>query len=124
MILICSVSHLDALSSDIPSSKIVNSKNAEEEADLVVSSCSKCNLFFLSQAEFAAHKKLRSCSRRFTCRPCGKMYTRIQALVSHIVEADHGETVCSVCNFAVEEQKDMEVHIQRHAIDLSKVEIL
>ena len=52
------------------------------------------------------------------------MYTRVQALVAHIVEARHGETICSVCNFALEEQKDMELHIQRHAIDLSKVEML
>ena len=86
-----------------------------------ITSCTKCNLFFMSQAEFAAHKKLRACSRKFTCHSCGKMYTNVKLLVSHLVETKHGETVCSVCNFAVESQDDMNAHIQRHALDLSKV---
>ena len=86
-----------------------------------VSSCTKCNLFFMNQPELVAHKKLRSCSRKFTCQACGKIYTSVKLLVSHLVEAQHGETVCSVCNFAVEAQEDMENHIQRHATDLSKV---
>ena len=113
---------LGVLSAGTMSSKNVAPKSEEIDVD-VVSSCSKCNLFFMSQAEFVAHKKLRSCSRRFTCQSCGKMYTRIQPLVSHLIEAQHGERVCSVCNFAGETHGDMETHIQRHAIDLSKVEI-
>ena len=100
-------------------------KRLEEHSDSMdietITSCTKCNLFFMSQAEFAAHKKLRACSRKFTCHSCGKMYTNVKLLVSHLVETKHGETVCSVCNFAVESQDDMNAHIQRHALDLSKV---
>ena len=100
-------------------------KRLEEHGDSMdvetITSCTKCNLFFMSQAEFAAHKKLRACSRKFTCHSCGKMYTNVKLLVSHLVETKHGETVCSVCNFAVESKDDMNAHIQRHALDLSKV---
>ena len=86
-----------------------------------VSSCAKCNLYFMNQSELMAHKKLRTCSRKFTCQACGKLYTSVKLLVSHLVDAQHGGTVCSVCNFAVEALEDMENHIQRHALDLSKV---
>ena len=75
----------------------------------------------MSQSELVAHKKLRTCSRKFTCHACGKVCTSVKLLVSHLVETKHGGTVCSVCNFAVEALEDMETHIQRHALDLSKV---
>ena len=97
-------------------------KDGDEPFDLEkVSSCNKCNLFFMSDDELCAHKNLRNCSRKFVCQPCGKIHTSVRQLVSHLVEAQHGEIICSVCNFAVEVQEDMICHIQRHASDLSKV---
>ena len=91
------------------------------DAGMTVSSCAKCNLYFMKQSELVAHKKLRNCSRKFTCQGCGKIYASVKLLVSHLVEAQHGGSVCSVCNFTVEAQQDMSNHIQRHALDLSKV---
>ena len=99
-----------------------DSKNDDEPLDLEkVSSCSKCNLFFMSGDELHAHKSLHNCSRKFVCQPCGKICKSVRQLVSHLVEAQHGEIICSVCNFAAEVQDEMISHIQRHASDLSKV---
>ena len=75
----------------------------------------------MSPADLAKHKKLRRCSRKFTCQPCGKMFTKVQPLVSHLAETLHGGTVCSVCNFIVETQGELRNHTQRHAQDLTKV---
>ena len=104
-------------------SEDANRSGEEERMDVdTVSSCSKCNLYFMTQAEFMAHKKRRACSRKFSCQSCGKMFNSVKLLVSHLVEAQHGETICSVCNFAVDHHhEDMEIHIKRHALDLSKV---
>ena len=106
-------------------SEATDQENNEEAFDVgKVSSCIKCNLYFMNQDELLAHKKLRTCSRKFSCQLCGKIYTSVRQLVAHLVEAKHGEIICSVCNFAVEAKEEMDSHIQRHAADLSKVLIM
>ena len=91
-----------------------------KEVAMDVSICSKCNLFFMSKEEFISHRKLRTCSRKFTCQPCGSIFNRVQALITHLADVRHGETVCSVCHFAAESQSAQENHIRKHKEDLTR----
>ncbi len=51
-----------------------------------VSICCKCDLLFISKEEFMAHRMI-DCTRKFTCKTCGSMFTRVQALLEHLVRA-------------------------------------
>ena len=85
-------------------------KNAEDEAAMHCSICPQCNMLFISEEEFLAHTKVK-CARKLTCFTCGKFFTRVQMLAMHLTEVRHGETVCSICGFEGESQKDAEIHI-------------
>ncbi len=78
-----------------------------------VSFCRKCDLLFISKEEFVAHRML-DCTRKFTCRTCGSMFTRVQSLLDHLAEVRHGETICSVCMLALPSSTEMEAHLARH----------
>ena len=105
-----------------------------------LSICPQCNMLFVSREEFLAHTKAK-CARKITCFTCGKLFTRVQGLATHLVEVRHGETICSICGKSAvcllfcwfffclqffvyifsghegESQKDAEIHIRKHAID-------
>ena len=81
-----------------------------------LSICPQCNMLFVSREEFLAHTKAK-CARKITCFTCGKLFTRVQGLATHLVEVRHGETICSICGHEGESQKDAEIHIRKHAID-------
>merc|ERR1712020_415902 len=72
--------------------------------------CPQCNMLFVSEEEFLAHTKVK-CARKLTCYTCGKLFTRVQGLALHLTEVRHGETVCSICGYEGESQKDAEIHI-------------
>ena len=87
---------------------------ADEVMDLSI--CPQCNMLFVSREEFLAHTKAK-CARKLTCYTCGKLFTRVQGLATHLVEVRHGETICSICGHEGESQKDAEIHIRKHAMD-------
>ena len=72
--------------------------------------CPQCNMLFVSEEEFLAHTKVK-CARKLTCYTCGKLFTRVQGLALHLTDVRHGETVCSICGYEGESQKDAEIHI-------------
>ena len=80
----------------------------DEVMDL--SLCPQCNMLFVSREEFLAHTKAK-CARKLTCYTCGKLFTRVQGLATHLVEVRHGETICSICGHEGESQKEAEIHI-------------
>lgn len=86
------------------------------EASMNFSICPQCNMLFVSEEEFIAHTK-QKCARKLTCYTCGKLFTRVQGLALHLTEVRHGETVCSICGYEGESQKDAEMHIGKHAVD-------
>ena len=88
----------------------------ESQVKFDISSCHRCDLLFMSKEEFLGHRQL-NCSRKFTCKTCGAMFTKVQSLLEHLTEVRHGETLCSVCNFATESSTDMELHIGTHALE-------
>ena len=90
------------------------SRNADEVMDLSI--CPQCNMLFVSREEFLAHTKAK-CARKITCFTCGKLFTRVQGLATHLVEVRHGETICSICGHEGESQKDAAIHIRKHAMD-------
>lgn len=87
----------------------------QEENAMNISICPQCNMLFVSEAEFLAHTKLK-CARKLICYTCGKLFTRVQNLATHLTEVRHGETVCSICGFEGESQKDAELHIGKHIL--------
>lgn len=88
----------------------------EEESSMNLSICPQCNMLFVSEEEFLAHTKVK-CARKLTCYTCGKLFNRVQGLALHLTEVRHGETVCSICGYEGESQKDAEIHINKHAAD-------
>ncbi len=84
-----------------------------DDCKMDISFCRKCDLLFISKEEFLAHRML-DCTRKFTCKTCGSMFTRVQSLLEHLAEVRHGETICSVCLLALPSSVEMEAHLARH----------
>ena len=61
-----------------PAPEIVTEKSVD------LSFCQKCDLLFISKEEFLAHRSL-DCTRKFTCKTCGNMFTKVQELLAHLV---------------------------------------
>ena len=95
-----------------PPTTVIVSRNNEDnnEASMNMSICPQCNMLFVSKDEFLAHSKVK-CARKLTCYTCGKLFHRVQGLALHLVDVRHGETVCSICAYEGEAQKDAEIHI-------------
>ena len=74
---------------------------------------------FMSKEEFLSHRNSH-CSRRISCQTCAANFPRVQTLISHLIEVRHGEVDCSVCSFAAKSQKDLELHLKRHADVMDK----
>ena len=85
--------------------------------------CPQCNMLFVSEEEFIAHTK-QKCARKLTCYTCGKLFTRVQGLALHLTEVRHGETVCSICGYEGESQKDAEMHIGKLLQSFFKSQLL
>lgn len=84
-----------------------------DDCKMDISFCRKCDLLFISKEEFMAHRMV-DCTRKFTCKTCGSMFTRVQSLLEHLAEVRHGETICSVCLLALSSSLEMEAHLARH----------
>ncbi len=97
----------------------LQSKENLKDASMNFSLCPHCNVLFASQEEFSSHTK-NKCTRKLSCYTCGKLFNRVQALALHLTEIRHGETVCSVCGYEGESQKEAENHINKHAMDQEK----
>ncbi len=86
---------------------------SKDEIPMDFSICSKCDLLFISKEEYLAHAE-HNCARKFSCKACGAMFTRVQSLLEHLVEVRHGETVCSVCDHVTHSSQEMEQHVREH----------
>ena len=99
-----------------PATVIVSSTSGsvsnESSSAMNMSICPQCNMLFVSKDEFLAHTKVK-CARKLTCYTCGKLFNRVQGLALHLIEIRHGETVCSICGYEGESQKDAEMHISK-----------
>jgi len=92
-------------------SKLGFASKLKEES---LSFCHRCDLLFVSKEEYDAHKTL-GCSRKFTCRICGSMFSRVQFLLDHLAEVRHGETICSICpDFEAQTPQQFEEHLAKH----------
>lgn len=78
-----------------------------------VSFCHKCDLLFISKEEFLIHRQM-NCTRKFSCKSCGLLFTRVQSLLEHLVEVRHGESICSICHYAATTSAAMDSHLQNH----------
>ena len=85
--------------------------------------CPQCNMLFVSEEEFLAHTKVK-CARKLTCYTCGKLFTRVQGLALHLTDVRHGETVCSICGYEGESQKDAEIHIGEDLFSYTQPEMV
>ena len=92
--------------------KETSPESLNDEFHMDLSLCPQCNMLFVSREEFLAHTKAK-CARKLTCYTCGKLFTRVQGLASHLVEVRHGEIICSICGHEGESQKEAEIHIGR-----------
>ncbi len=59
-------------------------KNDKPPVQMDISFCPKCNLLFISKDEFLTHRMM-DCTRKFTCKTCSAMFTRVQGLMEHLV---------------------------------------
>ena len=40
----------------------------------------------ISKEEFVNHRKNKACNKKFMCQPCGEQHSRVQDLISHLLE--------------------------------------
>ena len=106
---------MSQLKTDLPPDERMDpaKKGTKDDIKMDVSFCLKCDLLFISQEEFLTHRML-NCTRKFTCKTCGTMFSRVQSLLEHLVEVRHGETACSVCSYVCLSSNEMEGHIEKH----------
>jgi hypothetical protein len=85
----------------------------DDEVPMDYSICHKCDLLFISKDEYLAHQE-HNCAKKFTCKSCGAMFTRVQSMLEHLLEVRHGETVCSLCDHVTLSSTEMEAHFHDH----------
>ncbi|KAJ9584218.1 hypothetical protein L9F63_021423 [Diploptera punctata] len=87
--------------------KVENTKAADQFI------CSLCKLKFSSPILLRQHRETHR-GRLYTCYACRFSSHKAFDLVKHLLDADHQETVCSLCFFEAESSEKLKDHLKMH----------